>query len=761
MTTHVYTFGKIRTEEIALREQAVTQPLLAFLAAAALLLLLLAMAMAMASSDEDTYSSEEHEASFASLEEESSSGSSSSSEYRSDELSDDDDEKENSNDDEDNLEGLIDPEADRYELKPARLNKLMVEAPPEEPSDASLESFGEGVDDTNDQLREDAVVVVDVEEVGDEEDEEIVVVEAEIVDDGDGEDCEEAGTAMQCSPVDNDDTMILSDESEPQENSVDPCGAGSTELDGPSIRLNDATILDQADSNLLRKSSQMNRGEEDERALDSPPFSFQEAGFELSTSPEECQRTDTLCSASDQISPHEETETLSSPPRDAHTEKLNSPTDKTQASILESPAPETEKKLLTPRPSETKRGNVKSPILRREDSVPFPTSELLHESMVIDGSQRSCQDQTCQNSAFLQSPTPKTEHGPGFYSSRNTDSSGDVKTPSVIEVAGRTPNPTVLYRDDQESMISAFASLRVEPNLGVTSPPLQSSEPIKSQPSDMSKPSCKVVSLSGRCLDESNAPDQNSQKAQSSKTLGCVGEVTSDVTTTSFSPTTQTFDTTENLPPHVAVVNGAKQRSSRIRREGSIKRGQWRLVKKIGSGSFGIVHMGINTHSGSMIAVKSVRMDAIAMKDSKREIQLLKALDHKNVVKYFGAEMNGQHLHIFQEWIPAGSIASLLAMVGPFPLGVLREYLLQVLEGLAYLHENNVVHRDIKGSNLLVTDKGVVKLADFGAGKQLCKLRMESLMAMTCRGSKFVKDLIDIVPFLTFCSTIFHGSGSI
>jgi Protein kinase domain len=172
-----------------------------------------------------------------------------------------------------------------------------------------------------------------------------------------------------------------------------------------------------------------------------------------------------------------------------------------------------------------------------------------------------------------------------------------------------------------------------------------------------------------------------------------------------------------------------------FRREGSVKRGKWKLGAKIGVGAFGVVHIGMNTCTGALMAVKSIKMEPSTMKDAEREIQLLKTLRHENIVRYLGAEMDAKYLHIFQEWVPAGSVTNMLSKFGPFPSTVVRNYLIQVLHGLQFLHMNHIMHRDIKGSNILVSDDGIVKLADFGASKRFVHLKQDMMMSLTMRGS--------------------------
>jgi serine/threonine protein kinase len=122
---------------------------------------------------------------------------------------------------------------------------------------------------------------------------------------------------------------------------------------------------------------------------------------------------------------------------------------------------------------------------------------------------------------------------------------------------------------------------------------------------------------------------------------------------------------------------------------------------------------------GHLFAVKQLHIsgqrnavDALA-----NEIQLMRDHDHPNIVKYIGAVVDEKSgvVNIFQEWVPGGSLASLLKEMGPFESKAVANFTRQILLGLKYLHEHGIVHRDIKGGNVLLDNDGNVKLADFGA----------------------------------------------
>ncbi len=98
---------------------------------------------------------------------------------------------------------------------------------------------------------------------------------------------------------------------------------------------------------------------------------------------------------------------------------------------------------------------------------------------------------------------------------------------------------------------------------------------------------------------------------------------------------------------------------------------------------------------------------------------MLMQLQHPNIVGYLGHSFENSNINIFLEYVPGGSITTLLKKYGKFQEGLIRMYTRQILEGLEYLHVNNIVHCDVKGSNVLVDSSGICKLADFGYSRKL------------------------------------------
>nr|POE90654.1 protein kinase byr2 [Quercus suber] len=150
----------------------------------------------------------------------------------------------------------------------------------------------------------------------------------------------------------------------------------------------------------------------------------------------------------------------------------------------------------------------------------------------------------------------------------------------------------------------------------------------------------------------------------------------------------------------------------------------------IGQGSFGTVFLALHAVTAELMAVKQVEMPSSngtamdAKKNNmiealKHEISLLRDLQHPNIVRYLGSNSDETHLNIFLEYVAGGSVATMLVNYGSLPEGLISNFVRQILQGLNFLHSRDIIHRDIKGANILVDNKGSVKISDFGISKRV------------------------------------------
>ncbi|TPX77325.1 hypothetical protein CcCBS67573_g01407 [Chytriomyces confervae] len=160
---------------------------------------------------------------------------------------------------------------------------------------------------------------------------------------------------------------------------------------------------------------------------------------------------------------------------------------------------------------------------------------------------------------------------------------------------------------------------------------------------------------------------------------------------------------------------------------------RWLKGDMIGKGSFGRVFYGVNLITREVMAVKQIDVIPISryrnkieaeknrskMIDSLRtEILLLNELNHGNIVRYLGFDIDNTLVSVFLEYVSGGSVASMIARFGRFEEELAQSLVSQVLNGLEYLHERSIIHRDIKGGNILVNMDGTAKISDFGISKK-------------------------------------------
>lgn len=141
------------------------------------------------------------------------------------------------------------------------------------------------------------------------------------------------------------------------------------------------------------------------------------------------------------------------------------------------------------------------------------------------------------------------------------------------------------------------------------------------------------------------------------------------------------------------------------------------LGQAIGKGAFGTVYECQNQETGEIVAVKRVALRNLSsdqLKGLELEVDVMKNLHHENIVKYIATVRTRNHLHIVLQYMENGSLEKNIKKFGVFAPSLVSFYTKQVLQGLAYLHEQGVIHRDIKCANILSDKLGRVKLADFG-----------------------------------------------
>lgn len=156
---------------------------------------------------------------------------------------------------------------------------------------------------------------------------------------------------------------------------------------------------------------------------------------------------------------------------------------------------------------------------------------------------------------------------------------------------------------------------------------------------------------------------------------------------------------------------------------------KWMRGQLIGKGTFGRVYLGMNTTTGELLAVKQVEVNAKTpnadpakiremVKALDQEIDTMQHLDHVNIVQYLGCEKEEFKISIFLEYISGGSVGSCLRKHGKFEEPVVSSLTRQTLCGLAYLHREGILHRDLKADNILLDLDGTCKISDFGISKR-------------------------------------------
>ncbi|NXS91239.1 M3K1 kinase, partial [Jacana jacana] len=170
-------------------------------------------------------------------------------------------------------------------------------------------------------------------------------------------------------------------------------------------------------------------------------------------------------------------------------------------------------------------------------------------------------------------------------------------------------------------------------------------------------------------------------------------------------------DTPETLPGHTKAKHHYREDA------------EWLKGQQIGLGAFSSCYQAQDVGTGTLMAVKQVTYvrntsaeQEEVVEALREEIRMMSHLNHPNIIRMLGATCEKSNYNLFIEWMAGGSVAHLLSKYGAFKESVIINYTEQLLRGLSYLHENQIIHRDVKGANLLIDSTGHrLRIADFGA----------------------------------------------
>ena len=147
----------------------------------------------------------------------------------------------------------------------------------------------------------------------------------------------------------------------------------------------------------------------------------------------------------------------------------------------------------------------------------------------------------------------------------------------------------------------------------------------------------------------------------------------------------------------------------------------WKKISVIGKGGSSTVYKGL-LESGDIVAVKEILTDGFTssqLSGIEAEVTTMKGLSHENIIRFLDTMKENGVFLIFLEYADCGSLRYFYQQRGRLLERRASYCIKQVLEGLSYLHSLGIAHRDLKGANILISSMGLMKLADFGASKQI------------------------------------------
>ncbi len=147
--------------------------------------------------------------------------------------------------------------------------------------------------------------------------------------------------------------------------------------------------------------------------------------------------------------------------------------------------------------------------------------------------------------------------------------------------------------------------------------------------------------------------------------------------------------------------------------------GKYRILSPLGSGGFGSVYLAEDTWIDKKVAIKVPHRQNLDFGELLREPRLLASLSHPNIVTVLTAEKQDQVFFIVMEYVPGDTLEAVIEREGSLDLARALDYTCQICNAVDHAHQQGIIHRDLRPGNVLVTDQGLIKVADFGTSRFL------------------------------------------
>ena len=145
--------------------------------------------------------------------------------------------------------------------------------------------------------------------------------------------------------------------------------------------------------------------------------------------------------------------------------------------------------------------------------------------------------------------------------------------------------------------------------------------------------------------------------------------------------------------------------------------GKYKILSPLGSGGFGTVYLAEDTWIDKKVAIKVPHRQNVDFGDLLREPRLLASLSHPNIVSILTAEKQDNLFFIVMEYVPSDTLEAVISREGQIDLARTLDYTCQICNALDHAHAQGVIHRDLRPGNVLITEGGLLKVADFGTSR--------------------------------------------